>query len=197
MAKIVSLDNNQVQIELENKNSINVDRNSLNFIPQIGDDVSVYKGVNRTVVMKNIIAQPTANTPTASTQANFQQVNVQQAGFQNSGVQNPSMQNPSMQAQNFQSNTNYQQFGNKVTNQLANSKITAGLLSIFLGWLGISNFYLGRYLKAIIQLALMIISCGILFFPLLIWGIIEGILILSSQKGNYWHQDSSGRELSD
>lgn len=55
------------------------------------------------------------------------------------------------------------------------SKIVAGLLGIFLGGLGIHNFYLGYTTKAVIQLVLGIISCGTISS---IWGLIEGILIL-------------------
>ena len=52
------------------------------------------------------------------------------------------------------------------------SKLAAGLLGIFLGGLGIHNFYLGYTGKAVAQLLL---SCtGISG----IWGLIEGILIL-------------------
>ena len=54
------------------------------------------------------------------------------------------------------------------------SRMTAGMLVIFLGGLGIHNFYLGYTTKAVIQLILTLVSCGIAS----IWGFIEGILIL-------------------
>lgn len=54
------------------------------------------------------------------------------------------------------------------------SRLTAGLLGIFLGGFGIHNFYLGYTTKAVIQLILTLVSCGIGS----IWGLIEGILIL-------------------
>lgn len=53
------------------------------------------------------------------------------------------------------------------------SKMTAGLLGIFLGGLGIHNFYLGYTGKAIAQIAL-----SFCFGAGAIWGLIEGILIL-------------------
>ena len=65
----------------------------------------------------------------------------------------------------------------------AKSKLVAGLLAIFLGGLGIHNFYLGYTGKAIAQL---ILSCtGISA----IWALIEGIMILCGNikvdgKGN-------------
>ena len=54
------------------------------------------------------------------------------------------------------------------------SKMCAGLLGIFLGAWGIHNFYLGYTSKAIIQIVVTIVTCGIGG----IWGFIEGILIL-------------------
>ena len=54
-------------------------------------------------------------------------------------------------------------------------KLTAGLLGIFLGGFGIHNFYLGFTTKAIIQIVVTIITCGIAS----LWGFIEGILILT------------------
>lgn len=59
------------------------------------------------------------------------------------------------------------------------SKIAAGLLGIFLGFLGVHNFYLGYNEKAVAQLLLTILTCGLLSFISGIWGLIEGILILT------------------
>lgn len=44
------------------------------------------------------------------------------------------------------------------------SKMAAGLLGIFLGAFGVHNFYLGYTTKAVIQLCLTLLSCGILSF---------------------------------
>lgn len=62
------------------------------------------------------------------------------------------------------------------------SKIAAGILGIFLGWLGIHNFYLGYTTKGIIQVLLGtigVVLCGMGPFAAAIWGLIEGILILT------------------
>lgn len=68
------------------------------------------------------------------------------------------------------------------------SKITAGLLGIFFGGLGVHNFYLGYSTKGLIQLIVTIVSlllacCGgislIVTVGIGIWGFIEGILILA------------------
>lgn len=59
------------------------------------------------------------------------------------------------------------------------SKMAAGLLGIFLGALGVHNFYLGYVGKGVAQLLLTILSCGVLSFVSWIWGLIEGIMILT------------------
>ena len=62
------------------------------------------------------------------------------------------------------------------------SKIGAGLLAIFLGYLGVHNFYLGYTSKGIAQLLLTLvgwIACGLGPVAASIWGLIEGILILT------------------
>ncbi len=69
------------------------------------------------------------------------------------------------------------------------SKLVAGLLGIFLGGWGIHNFYLGFTKKAIIQIVVTIVTCGIGA----LWGLIEGILILC---GNI-NTDAKGNKLVD
>ncbi|MBE5928970.1 MAG: TM2 domain-containing protein [Lachnospiraceae bacterium] len=54
------------------------------------------------------------------------------------------------------------------------SKLVAGLLGIFLGGLGIHNFYLGFTGKAIAQIVL-----SFCFGIGAIWGLVEGIMILT------------------
>lgn len=73
------------------------------------------------------------------------------------------------------------------------SKVAAGLLGIFFGGLGIHNFYLGYTSKAIAQLLISILSCGILSFISAIWGFIEGILILTGDIAI----DAQGNSLKD
>lgn len=75
----------------------------------------------------------------------------------------------------------------------AKSKLAAGLLGIFLGAFGVHNFYLGYTSKAVIQLLMTLLSCGILATVSEIWGIIEGILILC---GNI-NTDADGNLLSE
>lgn len=77
------------------------------------------------------------------------------------------------------------------------SKFLAGLLAIFVGSLGIHNFYLGFAKRGTIQLLISVLSFGTLAAISGIWGIVEGILILCSKPGEKWHQDVRGVELSD
>lgn len=65
------------------------------------------------------------------------------------------------------------------TNSQPKSKMAAGLLGIFLGSIGVHNFYLGYTGKAIAQLLITVLSCGTLAFASAIWGLIEGVLILT------------------
>lgn len=71
------------------------------------------------------------------------------------------------------------------------SKLTAGLLAIFLGAFGVHNFYLGYNTKAVIQLCVsgvsILLACctaGITALVTLgigIWGLVEGIMILTGR----------------
>ena len=68
----------------------------------------------------------------------------------------------------------------KIDNVNGKSKITAGILGIFLGCFGVHNFYLGYNGKAIAQLLITLLSLFLLSWVSAIWGLIEGILILLS-----------------
>ncbi|NLN81915.1 MAG: TM2 domain-containing protein [Clostridiales bacterium] len=74
-------------------------------------------------------------------------------------------------------------YGQPVNGYEQKSKLAAGLLGIFLGWLGIHNFYLGYQKKALTQLLVSLIggpiTCGVAVAAMSIWGIVEGIMILS------------------
>jgi len=83
----------------------------------------------------------------------------------------------------------------------AKSKIAAGLLAIFLGTLGVHNFYLGYTSKAVIQLVLSIVgivlSCIVIgifiVFGVWIWTLVEGIMILTGSI----NKDAKGTPLAD
>jgi TM2 domain-containing membrane protein YozV len=75
----------------------------------------------------------------------------------------------------------------------AKSRMTAGLLGIFIGYLGVHNFYLGYTTKGIIQLVLTLTCFGIIISSP--WGLIEGILILT--KNENFLTDADGVPLTD
>lgn len=59
------------------------------------------------------------------------------------------------------------------------SKVAAGILGILLGSLGIHNFYLGYTGKGVAQLLITLCTCGIGAAATGIWGLVEGIMILT------------------
>lgn len=89
-------------------------------------------------------------------------------------------------AQQPYQNYGYQQPGSQPyapPGYMPKSKIAAGLLGIFLGCFGVHNFYLGYNSKAVAQLVLTLVSCGIFSPATALWGLIEGIMILTGSIG--------------
>ncbi len=71
----------------------------------------------------------------------------------------------------------------------AKSKLVGGLLGIFLGSIGVHNFYLGYTGKAVAQLLITVLTCGAGSAVSGVWGLVEGIMILCGKiavdgKGN-------------
>lgn len=73
------------------------------------------------------------------------------------------------------------------------SKLAAGLFGIFLGAFGVHRFYLGHIGLGLTQCLLTVLTCGILSPIVYIWGLIEGILILSGSI----NKDAKGVPLRD
>ncbi|MDP8268093.1 MAG: TM2 domain-containing protein [Candidatus Tenebribacter davisii] len=71
----------------------------------------------------------------------------------------------------------------------AKSKLVAGLLGIFLGWLGIHKFYLGYTVPGIIVLLISIIgglpTIGGSILVMWIFGLIEGIIYLTKSDEDF------------
>ncbi len=81
-----------------------------------------------------------------------------------------------------------------LSEQPEKSKMAAGLLGIFLGGLGIHRFYLGYIPIGVAQLVLAllgIVTCGITSVVAALWGLIEGILILTGSID----KDAKGKPL--
>ena len=76
------------------------------------------------------------------------------------------------------------------------SRMAAGLLGIFLGGLGVHRFYLGYIPIGVAQLVLALLgffTCGITSLAAALWGLIEGILILTGTID----RDAKGKPLKD
>jgi TM2 domain-containing membrane protein YozV len=94
--------------------------------------------------------------------------------------------------------------GSKIPSDVQSTKMAAGLLAIFLGWLGIHKFYLGYNGAGAIYITitavswvLMFISCGILFFlPMIpsIMALIEGIIYLTKTDRDFYETYMRGQK---
>ncbi|MDD3303562.1 MAG: TM2 domain-containing protein [Clostridia bacterium] len=80
---------------------------------------------------------------------------------------------------NNNTNNSSNQNVNNNNNVVRKSKTAAGVLGILLGSFGVHNFYLGYTGKAVAQLLITVLTCGIGACATSIWGLIEGILILT------------------
>ncbi|MFF2269237.1 NINE protein [Cellulosimicrobium cellulans] len=76
----------------------------------------------------------------------------------------------------------------------AKSRLAAGLLGILVGSLGIHRFYLGYTGIGLTMLLVSVLSFGFAAPVIAIWGLVEGILYLTSKTG-YYAVDSTGRPL--
>ena len=90
----------------------------------------------------------------------------------------PNMQQPSYQQPAYQQAGVYPE---------QKSKMAAGLLGIFLGAWGVHNFYLGNTGRGVAQIIVSLVTCGIGS----IWGLIEGIMILTGSINT----DAQGNSL--
>lgn len=75
------------------------------------------------------------------------------------------------------------------------SKLVAGLLAIFLGGLGIHNFYLGNTSKAVAQLCISLFGSCLIIGPAVtgVWALIEAIQIFTGKIST----DAKGVPLKD
>ncbi len=64
-------------------------------------------------------------------------------------------------------------------------KLTAGLLGIFLGALGIHKFYLGYKTEGIIMIVVSLATCGIGASVMSIIGLVEGIIYLTKSDEEF------------
>ena len=130
------------------------------------------------------------NMNNMNNQNNFNNNMNNNMNYQNNFNNNMNNMNNNMNYQNYNQNTNNMNFNNQASYK---SKVCAGLLGIFLGALGVHNFYLGYTGKGIAQLLISVLSLGFLSWVSGIWGFIEGIMILTGSI----NKDANGNPLSD
>lgn len=70
------------------------------------------------------------------------------------------------------------------------SRLTAGLLQILTGCIGLGRFYLGYTIIGLLQILTTILTFGTVG---VIWGFVDGVMILSGSV----ETDSDGKVLSD
>jgi TM2 domain-containing membrane protein YozV len=83
-----------------------------------------------------------------------------------------------------------EQVNQAVNGAAGKSKLTAGLLGIFLGAWGVHRFYLGYTGIGVAQILVTLVTCG----AGSLWGLIEGILILC---GKGLQTDAQGNPLTE
>ncbi len=105
-------------------------------------------------------------------QQNQQQYQQNQQQYQQPPFQNNQQQYQQQYQQPFNGQVPPPIYGQK-------SKVAAGILGIMLGYLGVHNFYLGFTGKAVAQLLITVLTCGAGGVISGIWGLIEGIMILT------------------
>jgi len=71
----------------------------------------------------------------------------------------------------------------------AKSKVAAGLLGLFLGWIGIHKFYLGYSKEGVIMLLVSVlggmVTCGLATGVISMIGFIEGIIYLTKSDEDF------------
>lgn len=78
------------------------------------------------------------------------------------------------------------------------SRVTAGLLGVFLGGLGLHRMYLGYWRRGLTMLAIFVIggffTFGLAALVMAVCGFFEGLLYLTVSRGRY-SRDAQGRPL--
>lgn len=140
--------------------------------------------------------QPVVTTAQETNSTSNEQNNNQNNNYTTSNYNQNQQNNYNQQYNNngYNQQGNYnQQYNNNGYNGQPKSKIAAGILGILLGSLGVHNFYLGYTGKAVAQLLISLLSCGTLAVVSAVWGLVEGIMILTGSINT----DANGNPLSD
>lgn len=148
------------------------------------------EGASYCVVCGTKYYEPNANQNVNNTDNLNNMNNMNNINNMNNNYQNYNQNTSNMNNNNYDQNTSNMNVNQQTENK---SKICAGLLGIFLGALGVHNFYLGYTGKGVAQLLISLLSFGLLSWISGIWGFIEGIMILTGSI----NKDASGNPLTD
>ncbi|WP_432134874.1 MULTISPECIES: TM2 domain-containing protein [unclassified Streptomyces] len=113
-------------------------------------------------------------------QQGYQQPGYQQQGYAQGGYQQPGYAAPGGYTGDPNAPYGYDPYGRPYSDK---SKIVAGILQLFLGYLGVGRFYIGNVGLGLAQL----FTCG----GFGIWALIDGIILLTSSNTT----DANGRVL--
>lgn len=138
----------------------------------INPDILKKKAVAEEVTEEKV-AEVKVEEPVADTQQQQEQQTIQQP-IQSSNSNNTNNGNSNNSRPSSQSLSDYE-----------NKRILAGIMGILFGSLGVHNFIYGYTAKGIIQILmstiLVFLTCGVSAIAAYIWGLVEGILILTDQ----------------
>lgn len=94
-------------------------------------------------------------------------------------------QQPNQNTNPSQSSNNTNNTSNRTLSEYENRRILAGIMGVLFGAYGVHNFIYGYTTKGVIQILmstiLAIFTCGLSAIAAYIWGLVEGILILTDQ----------------
>ncbi|MCV2485473.1 TM2 domain-containing protein [Flavobacterium sp. SH_e] len=79
---------------------------------------------------------------------------------------------------------------NTNSGKVENKKVTAGILGIVLGSLGVHKFYLGYQKEGIIQLVATFVTCGLAGMI----GFVEGIIYLTKSDDEFYETYQVGKK---
>lgn len=78
--------------------------------------------------------------------------------------------------------------------EVSNKKLAAGLMAVFLGFLGIHKFVLGYRTAGVIMLLVTLLTCGVGGFVMGVIGLIEGVIYLSKTPEEFQAMYVDGRQ---
>lgn len=142
----------------------------------INPDILKKKAAAEEVNEENV-AEVKVEEPVADTQQQQEQQTIQQP------IQSSNSNNTNNGNSNYSSNNSRP--SSQSLSDYENKRILAGIMGILFGSLGVHNFIYGYTAKGIIQILmstiLVFLTCGVSAIAAYIWGLVEGILILTDQ----------------